>query len=284
MKVPASLIVDDGAPVNLLHWLHPHLKSAFIVPNAFTRDFADVSARHGVRGKFRVLPMPSALGRIDGELNHVSRRHLRGFLDIVREKIAPHYDITPEILTHQAAVDLRRGNYLHLYGDEWVARATVGEMTDYIAEAVHILRKVGLPANGVTSPWATGQHNEKQYAEAIGRARHRRSDDDQDGRPLDPAHRRRDRSPGAGARLPEHRTGAGPPEEGKPGPVESRNSPASGAVAGKAVPLISPRPTRSLYEHRSAGGAQFNRWERVLCRQEDILVRPANGLNRDPGV
>jgi hypothetical protein len=155
----------------------PDFEHKFLVPNAFTREFADVCARHGVRGKFSVMPMPACLGRIDGKLSHVPKKHLTGFLDIVRDRISPGFDITPEILTHLRAFDLKSGRFLHIYEDEWIARATVEQMTEYIALSLRILKNVGLPANGVTSPWATGRHNEKQYAQAIGNAQwlvHRR--------------------------------------------------------------------------------------------------------------
>ncbi|MBM4045191.1 MAG: hypothetical protein FJ279_08765 [Planctomycetes bacterium] len=173
MRIPISLIVDDGAPVNPAYWLHPEQRNVFLVPNDFTADFAAFCVEHGVRGKFSVLPMPSGLGPIDQRLNYVPQRHLAGFLDLMQRRIAPLFDITPELLTHQMTVNLKTGGLLHLYEDEWVARASVEEITDYIAHALRILKNVGLPANGVTSPWSTGRHNERVYAEAIGRAQWR---------------------------------------------------------------------------------------------------------------
>ncbi len=173
MAVPIALIVDDGAPVNPAYWLHPDQRHVELIPNSVVRDFADVCGRYGAAGKFSVLPMPSQLGRIDRALNYVPAAHLRGFLAVVRERIAPRFDITPELLTHQAAVDLASGRYLHVFEDAWVSRASVAEMSDYLALALRILKNVGLPANGVTSPWAAGIDNEMRYAEAIGRAQWR---------------------------------------------------------------------------------------------------------------
>lgn len=117
--------------------------------------------------------MPLCLGRIDQRLAHVSPRHLAGFLRVVRTSLAPHFDITPEILTHLRAYRLGRGGFLHPFEDDWIARAPVPQMTEYIALALRILQNVGLPANGVTSPWMTGERNEKAYAEAVGRAQWR---------------------------------------------------------------------------------------------------------------
>jgi len=167
MSVPITLIVDDGAPVNLMYGHEVGVGHELLVPNAFTREFAGVCRQHGVRGKFSVVPMPLALGRIDERLSRVRPPQLRGFLDIVRRHIAPTFDITPEILTHFRAMDLATGRFLHLFEDEWVARAGVSDMTDYISLALRILRNVELPATGVTSPWATGRGNEKAYAQAI---------------------------------------------------------------------------------------------------------------------
>jgi len=173
LAIPISLIVDDGAPVNLAYWLHPQQQCVHLIPNAVARDFAGICRRYGAAGKFSVLPMPSQLGRLDEGLNYVPDRHLQGFLKVARERIAPLFDITVELLTHQAAYDLARGRYLHVYEDAWVSRASVSEMADYIALAMRILKNVGLPPNGVTSPWAAGIDNEKRYAEAIARATRR---------------------------------------------------------------------------------------------------------------
>lgn len=173
MQLPISLIIDDGACVNPAYWLHPEQIHKFIIPNKFTNAFAVLCRRYGVKGKFSVMPMPSGLGRLDAHLNYVPQRHLTGFLKIVREQIAPWFDITPEILTHQAAYNLKNGDLFHIYEDEWVKRAKVPEMIDYLSLAFRILRNVGLTATGVTSPWSTGIHHEADYAEAIGRAYYR---------------------------------------------------------------------------------------------------------------
>jgi hypothetical protein len=176
MPIPIALLVDDGAPVNPMFFHDPPYAHSLLMPNSLVCDFADLCGEYGVRGKFSVLPMPCCLGGVDGSLAHVPARHLAGFLKRVRERIAPDFDITPEILTHLAAYRME-GGFAHLYEDEWFARASVAEMTGYIALALEILEHVGLPSNGVTSPWNTGESNEAQYAEAIGNAQwqvHRR--------------------------------------------------------------------------------------------------------------
>jgi hypothetical protein len=173
MPIPISLLIDDGAPVNLMFFHDPPVPHDLLLPNALARDFADLCAAFGVRGKFSVLPMPAGLGSIDDSLNLVPRRHLQTFLDTVRTRIAPRFDITPEVLTHLCAYRVDKGGFTHLYEDEWVARASVDEMTDYFALAFEILRDAGLPANGMTSPWSTGKPNEHAYVQAIAAAQWR---------------------------------------------------------------------------------------------------------------
>ena len=173
MRLPVSLIVDDGACVNPAYWLHPEQIHKFIIPNKFTNTFAVLCRRYGVKGKFSVLPMPSGPGRLDVHLNYVPQRHLTGFLKIVRGQIAPRFDITPELLTHQAAYNLKKNSPFHIYEDEWVKHASMPEITDYLSLAFRILRNAGLTATGVTSPWDAGIHNENAYAEAVGRAYYR---------------------------------------------------------------------------------------------------------------
>jgi hypothetical protein len=170
VTVPFSLIVDDGSPVSISYWTHPSARWPWLFANSFTERFGDVCLDHGVRGKFTVMPMPAGLGRIDRDLKGVPPPHLRGFLRIVRRKIAPNFDITPEFLTHGPAVDIATGRFKHVYEDVFADGASVAEMTDYFAHAMRILQGAGLHPNGVTSPWMAGIKNEKRYAEAVARA------------------------------------------------------------------------------------------------------------------
>ena len=165
-----TLIIDDGAPVNLAFFLHPPEKSEFKIPNRFTQQFARLIHQYGIRGKFSVVPMPSMLGRIDHKLNYVSKAHLNGFLKIIREQVKPSFDITAEILTHQDAYLLKEDRFFGMREDDWIAQATVGEMTEYFVLANRILKKVGLAPNGMTSPWSAGINNESDYAHAVGNA------------------------------------------------------------------------------------------------------------------
>jgi len=170
MAVPASLLIDDGAPVNLMCWHCTWETHVMAVPITMLRDFADLCEGHGVCGKFSVPPMPAALGRIDRQLNMVRPAHLRRFLDTVRRRITPRFDITCELLTHLVAYNITGDYFEHVYEDTWVSRATAEQIADYIALAIRILDNVGLHSNGVTSPWSTGAGNELAYARGIAEA------------------------------------------------------------------------------------------------------------------
>ena len=64
-KVPISLIIDDGGVVNMYHYHDLTHKHEQLVPPAFTMEFGNICRKHGVRGKFSVVPIPAGLGRLD---------------------------------------------------------------------------------------------------------------------------------------------------------------------------------------------------------------------------
>jgi len=170
-KTPVSLIIDDGSPVDPLFYELPGYETPFLVPAEFTKRVADTFDRLDIRGKFTLIPMPSCLGRIDQSLKRVPQDHLQEFLKLVRERIYPRFDITPEFLTHLSAYDLKTGNYQrHLYEDTWISQAQPEEIVEYFTLAFQILKNVGIESTGITSPWVSGIDVEKKYAKAIGDA------------------------------------------------------------------------------------------------------------------
>ncbi len=166
-KTGISLIVDDGSPVDPLFYELPGYETPFLVPHDFTRRVAETFDRFDIRGKFTIIPMPSCLGRIDKGLKRVPPDHLEGFLEIVRNRIAPRFDITPEFLTHLRAYNLKTGDYQHIYEDVWISNAPLEEIVEYFVLAFTILKDVGLNATGITSPWVSGIDVEKKYAQAL---------------------------------------------------------------------------------------------------------------------
>ncbi|MGD0227232.1 MAG: hypothetical protein ABSF71_33320 [Terriglobia bacterium] len=169
-KTPISLIIDDGSPVDPMFYLRPGYETPFLVPGEFTKRVAGTFERFDLRGKFTVIPMPSCLGRIDQSLKRVPTDHLTEFLKLVRERIAPRFDITPEFLTHLRAYDLKTGEYQHIFEDVWISRVPVEEMVEYFVLAFTILKNVGLNATGITSPWDAGIDVEGKYARALAEA------------------------------------------------------------------------------------------------------------------
>jgi hypothetical protein len=170
-KIPISLIIDDGSPVDPLFYELPGYETPFLVPAEFTKRVADTFDRFDVKGKYTLIPMPSCLGRIDQSLKRVPQAHLDEFLKIVRERIYPRFDITPEFLTHLCAYDLKTGDFKrHLFEDTWISQAQPDEIVEYFTLAFQILKNVGIESTGITSPWVSGIDVEKKYAKAIGDA------------------------------------------------------------------------------------------------------------------
>jgi hypothetical protein len=167
---PIALIIDDGSPVDPLFYEIPGYETPLLVPAEFTKQVGDAFERFDIRGKFTLIPMPSCLGRIDQSLKRVPADHLEGFLKLVRERIAPRFDITPEFLTHLNAYNLKTKKYQHIYEDAWITRAPLEEIIEYFGLAFQILKNVGLTANGITSPWSSGIDVEKKYAQALAEA------------------------------------------------------------------------------------------------------------------
>jgi hypothetical protein len=169
-KTPIALIIDDGSPVDPLFYELPGYETPFLVPHEFTQRVVDTFERFDLRGKFTVIPMPSCLGRVDQTLKRVPPEHLAAWLQLVREGIAPRFDITPEFLTHMQAYNLKTKGFQHIYEDVWISKAPLEEIVEYFVLAFQILRNVGLPATGITSPWVSGIDVEKKYAQALGEA------------------------------------------------------------------------------------------------------------------
>ncbi|MGD0754339.1 MAG: hypothetical protein ABR927_04680 [Bacteroidales bacterium] len=167
-KIPFSLIIDDGSPVDPLFYELPGYETPFLVPAKFTRRVADTFDRFDLHGKFTIIPMPSCLGRIDQSLKRVPQDHLLEFLKLMRERVAPRFDITPEFLTHLSSYDLKTGNYRrHMYEDTWITQAPKEEIVEYFTLAFQILKNVGIESTGITSPWVSGIDVEDKYAQSL---------------------------------------------------------------------------------------------------------------------
>jgi hypothetical protein len=189
-RVPVSLIIDDSCPVlNLTRpWIQqcwakapnhqgqtpkipwPELPAE--IPADFARKFADWAGENGVKGKFSVVPMPAGLGRIDESLPGVPPERLAEWMEIIRERIRPNWDLTPEMITHTFVVDLKTWRMSDEVMEQYnfTRGKSADELTEYQAAALQILKNVGIEAEGVTSPGGYGNGALEAYAEATGRA------------------------------------------------------------------------------------------------------------------
>lgn len=176
-KVPISLIIDDPAPRVFVYYEHAEVRQTKDgrpllneVPNEFLNRFCDVMEKHGIRGKFSVVPMPGGRGDIVHGIPGFPKCEIDEWLETVRSRVARHFSICPEILTHAQAVDLATGSLLDVNEKVWASTQNVHTLTPYIAKALHLLSEAQLPVTGVTSPWDFGIEVEEDYVQAISNA------------------------------------------------------------------------------------------------------------------
>ncbi len=198
LRTPLSLIVDDSCPViNLTYyWIHQRhawktqhqpgvppdrwegnasqlKKIPPTIPADFAAEWAEWCWENGVKGKFSLIPYPAGIGRVDeGFPAEVGGKSLtleyQAWMRVYRELIWPSFDLTPEMLTHTAVVDLDTFTLTEEWEQvEWVDPPVDDRLTDYIITAMEMLNNVGIPCEGVTSPGAFGKRQEAAYAKAV---------------------------------------------------------------------------------------------------------------------
>ena len=176
-KVPVSLIIDDPAPI--ISVFHEHAPSPTTkdgrpiiptFPNSMLFDFCDIIERHGIKGKFSVVPMPGNKGDIINGLEGVSREELDEWLNTVKEQVVPQFTIGPEMLTHNWAVNLADGSAYDINENDWSKTQDRTTLTPYISLALSILKDAGFKAIGATSPWMFGLEVEDEYYAAMSKA------------------------------------------------------------------------------------------------------------------
>ncbi len=174
MRVPLSFIIDDSTClVNLNKFAVPQFAAAFgyqryreqnwrawpdEIPDDFVRKFGNWCGEHGIRGKYSVVPYPACVGRLDRELPGWTSQELKASIDLVRELMLPNWDIHPEMVTHTRVIDTKTG---HPYPErsprymenwDWTTGRSVDELCDYLTYALKILKNIGLPCEGITTP------------------------------------------------------------------------------------------------------------------------------------
>ncbi len=173
-RVPVSLIIDDSTClVNLAHFAMPQFAATWPeskgyqkpwrkmpreIPDAFVRKFGERCHDHGVKGKYSIVPYPACVGWLDRELPGWSRRELLDSLELVRTLMLPDWDIHPEMVSHTRVIDTKTGRPYPQCSPEfmenwrWTDGKSVDELADYISYALKILKNVGLPCEGITTP------------------------------------------------------------------------------------------------------------------------------------
>jgi hypothetical protein len=186
---PVSFIIDDSTClVNLNKFAIPQFAAAFgeksnyhrydwrswpdEIPDDFVRQFGEWCGEHGVKGKYSVVPYPACVGRLDRELPGWTPKEVEASLDLVRKLMTPNWDIHPEMVTHTRVIDTRTG---HPYPErspkymenwEWTTGKSAEEIADYLRYALTILKNVGLPCEGITTPGGFGNRALPALAQA----------------------------------------------------------------------------------------------------------------------
>ena len=173
-KVPICLVLDDPAPGISVYYTH-HNKTVTedqrplleYNPNSTLFTFCDVIERHGIKGKFSVVPMPGNRGDIVNGIVGFSNEDLKEWLDTVKERVIPAFSVGPEMLTHNRAVDISTGEVIPTDECTWASDKDRSVLTPYITKAFSILKEAGLPSLGCTSPWSFGIEVEDEYVQAV---------------------------------------------------------------------------------------------------------------------
>lgn len=176
-KVPIAWIIDDPAPGISVYYTHA--KTRFTkdgrplikyVPNELFFRFCDIVERHGLKGKFSVVPMPGNCGDIINGIEGVSKQDLAEWMQGLKTRVMPNFSIGPEMLTHNKAVDLATGEALEQTEQFWSFEQDRTTLTPYIAKAFSLLQEAGIDSCGVTSPWNFGELVEEEYVQSISQA------------------------------------------------------------------------------------------------------------------
>jgi len=188
-RVPVGLIIDDSTClVNLNRFSVPQFAQArgpdssyhripwrdwpVEIPDSFVRKFGEWCAAHGVKGKYSIVPFPALVGRLDRTLPGWTQPELERSIELVRTLMMPNWDIHPEMVTHTRVIDTKTG---HPYPEfsprfienwDWTTGRSTAEIADYLAYALRILKNIGLPCEGITTPGGFGSKARPQLAQA----------------------------------------------------------------------------------------------------------------------
>ncbi len=185
-RVPLSFIIDDSTClVNLAHFCIPQFAEVFPdrfrqdwrklpreIPDSFVRKFGEWCREHGVKGKYSVVPYPACVGWVDREMPGWTRKELEESVKLVRDFLAPDWDIHPEMVTHTWVINTRTGrpyskrsaDFMENWG--WSVDRSVDELADYAAYGLRILKNAGLYCEGLTTPGGYGSRALPQLSQS----------------------------------------------------------------------------------------------------------------------
>ena len=179
-RVPVGLIIDDSTClVNLNRFAMPQFDAAFGgASKTYLPQLARVAGRDSRRvrpqvrrvvrgarreGQIQHRPYPACVGRLDRELpGWTAPRTCATASSWSATLMMPNWDIHPEMVTHTRVIDTKTG---HPYPDirskfmenwEWTTGRSADEIADYMAYALQILKNIGLPCEGITTPGGFG--------------------------------------------------------------------------------------------------------------------------------
>jgi hypothetical protein len=188
-RVPVGIIIDDSTClVNLNRFAAPQFAQVLgpeshharlpwrewpvEIPDAFVRKFGEWAAEHGVKGKYSIVPFPACVGRLDRMLPGWTAKELEDSIELVRSFMMPNWDIHPEMVSHTRVIDTKTGhpypefNWRFMENWEWSVNRSADELADYMAYALRILKNIGLPCEGITTPGGFGSKARPQLAQA----------------------------------------------------------------------------------------------------------------------
>jgi hypothetical protein len=183
-RSPVSLIIDDSTClVNMAHFGIPQFGETFPdqykqdwrklpreIPDSFVREFGEWAHENGVKGKYSIVPYPACTGWVSRFIPGWTARELKESLNLVRDVIAPDWDIHPEMVSHTRVIDIKTGkpypwstpDYMENW--EWSQNKSADELAAYQAYALAILKEAGLNCDGLTTPGGYGSKNQKNLA------------------------------------------------------------------------------------------------------------------------
>lgn len=191
-RTPLSFIIDDSTClVNMGHYCMPQFAEAWPdreiyqrpwkswpreIPDDFVREFGAWCGERGIKGKYSVVPNPACVGWLDRGLPGWSREALDQSLKLVRDFMAPNWDIHPEMITHTRVIDVRTGRPMEPANDATMENSfpqddiSADELTAYLAYALQILKNCDLPCEGITTPGGFGNRVKDKLPMAVHQA------------------------------------------------------------------------------------------------------------------